>query len=111
LGSPACDWPEPCCGGPTGPGSGGTDVAALAAKVEQAGEKTYLSDPTKQNPGDVFTDDLMDAIRRVLFAHPGVVAADGADAEKVKRWIGSLEVVTAEVHRYLDEVINAKAAA
>lgn len=94
-----------------GPGSAGDQVAALAQKVEAAGEKTYLSNPTAQNPAHVFTDELMQAIRRVLHAHPAIVdVTDEAERQRLNRWINGLEVVTAEVHKLIGEVADAKTA-
>lgn len=92
------------------PGSAGPEVAALAAKVEAAGEKTYLSDEAVTNPRDVFTDELMDAVRRALHAHPEIAdVVDEAERQRLNRWISGLEVVTAEVHKLLDDVVASKA--
>lgn len=91
------------------PGDAGAHVQALAAKVEAAGEKTYLSDPNAQNPAHVFTDDLMAAVRRVLHAHPAIVdVTDEAERQRLNRWISGLQVVTGEVHKLLDEVAASK---
>jgi hypothetical protein len=86
-------------------GSAGAPVQQLAQQLEAAGEKTYLSDPTAQNPAHVFTDELMAAVKRVLHSHPSIAnVTDEAERQRLNRWIGGLEVITAEVQRLISEV-------
>lgn len=94
------------------PGSAGPVVAELAAKVEQAGQKTYLTDPAAQNPTHVFTDDLLDAVRRILHEHPQIAAVvDESERQRLNRWIANLHVVTGEVWQLIQDVVDAKTAA
>lgn len=118
VATPAAPAPEAVAGGQEvavhaiAPGSSGPDVAALAAKVEQAGEKTYLTDPAAQNAAHVFTDDLLEAIRRVLHNHPEIAAiTDESERQRLNRWIANLHVVTGEVWQLIQDVVDHKATA
>jgi hypothetical protein len=91
-----------------GPGSAGPEVAKVAQLVEAAGEKTYLSDPNTTNTAHVFTDELLNAVRRVLFGHPEIASLEGAESDQVRRWINGLQIVGADVVTLLEELANAK---
>jgi murein L,D-transpeptidase YcbB/YkuD len=91
-----------------GPGSAGPEVAKVAQLVEAAGEKTYLSDPNTTNTAHVFTDELLNAVRRVLFGHPEIASLEGAESDQVRRWINGLQIVGADVVTLLEELAKAK---
>jgi hypothetical protein len=91
-----------------GPGSAGPEVAKVAQLVEAAGEKTYLSDPNTTNTAHVFTDELLNAVRRVLFGHPEIASLEDAASDQVRRWINGLQIVSADVVTLLEELANAK---